>query len=190
MKRNMKKLISIVMLVLVFSCAFGTKSYASSDYPYAFDFEQQVLDISAGSTATIWVWSRWNYTYYISEHTSRGTYLECSFRSNTEQVKVHIGQDEQAKNITFYFYVDEDGNRSDDYYGTVLVHVKDIKQGFANPEAEALKAYAGNTAEFNAYYYYVNYADLQAAFGTNGDALLNHWKTFGIAEGRIANKVR
>ena len=55
---------------------------------------------------------------------------------------------------------------------------------------EALKTYKGNTAEFNAYYYYSNYADLQTALGTNGDALLKHWNEHGKAEGRIANKTK
>ena len=55
---------------------------------------------------------------------------------------------------------------------------------------EALKTYKGNTAEFNAYYYYSNYADLQTALGANGDALLKHWNEHGKAEGRIANKTK
>ena len=54
-------------------------------------------------------------------------------------------------------------------------------------EIEALKNYAGNSAEFNAYNYYTRYADLQTALGANGDALLNHWNTSGKAEGRIGN---
>ncbi len=58
------------------------------------------------------------------------------------------------------------------------------------PEVEALKVYKGNTAEFNAYYYYMNYADLQSTIGTNADALLAHYNSFGIAEGRIANKMK
>jgi hypothetical protein len=49
-----------------------------------------------------------------------------------------------------------------------------------------LKSYKGNTAEFNAYNYYSRYADLQAAIGPNGDALLKHYNEFGKAEGRNA----
>lgn len=56
--------------------------------------------------------------------------------------------------------------------------------------AESLKSYKGNTAEFNAYYYYVNYADLQNAFGTNGDLLKQHYTQYGKVEGRIANKLK
>ena len=51
-----------------------------------------------------------------------------------------------------------------------------------------LKSFAGNSDEFNAYYYYENYPDLQAAFGKNADALLNHYNTYGKTENRIAGK--
>lgn len=60
----------------------------------------------------------------------------------------------------------------------------------SNSQVEALKTYKGNTSEFNAYYYYTNYADLQGALGANGDALLKHYNTYGKAEGRVANKIK
>ena len=58
----------------------------------------------------------------------------------------------------------------------------------SNSKVEALKSYKGNTAEFNAYYYYVNYPDLQIAIGADGKALLKHYNEFGKAEGRVASK--
>ncbi|MBQ9302484.1 hypothetical protein [Butyrivibrio sp.] len=51
---------------------------------------------------------------------------------------------------------------------------------------EALKTYSGNNSEFNAYNYYNRYADLQAAFGADGDKLLQHYNQYGKAEGRNA----
>lgn len=51
-------------------------------------------------------------------------------------------------------------------------------------DVEALKNYAGNNDEFNAYNYYINNADLQTAVGANGDALLKHYNEHGKAEGR------
>ena len=53
--------------------------------------------------------------------------------------------------------------------------------------AQALKTYAGNNAEFNAYNYYQRYADLQTAIGPDGDKLLAHYTTCGKAEGRVGN---
>ncbi len=53
-------------------------------------------------------------------------------------------------------------------------------------EIEALKTASVNSAEFNAYIYYMLYPDLQAAFGANADLLYLHWTTVGKSEGRIA----
>lgn len=61
------------------------------------------------------------------------------------------------------------------------------KEAKAVAAALSLKSYAGNNEEFNAYKYYTRYADLQEAFGADGDKLLNHYNTCGKAEGRIAN---
>lgn len=41
---------------------------------------------------------------------------------------------------------------------------------------------------FNASYYSSTYADLEAAFGEDEDALYNHYLTYGIEEGRDANE--
>ena len=60
----------------------------------------------------------------------------------------------------------------------------------SNSQVDALKTYSGNDANFNAYYYYTNYSDLQSAFGADGKALKNHWTQFGKKEGRIANKLK
>lgn len=51
-------------------------------------------------------------------------------------------------------------------------------------EVEALKTASVNSSEFNAYYYYITYPDLQSAFGANADLLYVHWTTVGKAEGR------
>ena len=42
---------------------------------------------------------------------------------------------------------------------------------------------------FNHIYYADKYADLKAAFGYNKEQLLNHWKTYGIREGRSASPI-
>ena len=56
----------------------------------------------------------------------------------------------------------------------------------ADPAVEALKTYKGNTKDFNAYDYYMNYPDLQTAIGANASALKQHYNKSGKAEGRIA----
>lgn len=53
-------------------------------------------------------------------------------------------------------------------------------------EIDALKTASVNSDEFNAYFYYMTYTDLQTAFGANADLLYLHWTTVGKSEGRIA----
>lgn len=51
---------------------------------------------------------------------------------------------------------------------------------------EALKNASVNSAEFNAYVYFTNNADLQTAIGADANALYNHWQQYGKTEGRKA----
>ena len=63
--------------------------------------------------------------------------------------------------------------------------IRTKKQAAANAaKIPALKDYAGNNEEFNAYAYYTKYPDLQEAIGPDGDKLLEHYNNFGKAEGR------
>ena len=45
----------------------------------------------------------YDYTYYIAGATSSATFLECSFKSGSQDVVFHIVEDEQGKNIFFSF---------------------------------------------------------------------------------------
>ena len=45
------------------------------------------------------------------------------------------------------------------------------------------------SAEYDAYCYYMNYADLRAAFGMDPNALIMHYALYGRYEGRIANRL-
>lgn len=69
-----------------------------------------------------------------------------------------------------------------------------LKAGAADPYTELSKAtrkYNGvdYSSEYNPLYYYLNYPDLQAAFGTDGNKLIEHYVTLGKAEKRVANKL-
>ncbi|MBQ3795951.1 MAG: hypothetical protein II842_06650 [Butyrivibrio sp.] len=193
MKRNAARFVSGLLLVLMLVSVFNVKTYAASDYPYGFDFGDTVVSMDAGSTREVWFWSRYNYTYYIGDHTSKDTYVECTFKKGTENIKLHIGKDETVKNVFFYFYIDEDPYKNGDNYASIEVYVQNINQTPAapsDPAAAALMSYSGNNSAFNAYYYYMNYADLRTSIGANPDALLSHYTTFGVKEGRIANRIK
>ena len=96
-----------------------------------------------------------------------------------------------------------DGKREDGYhllyscmqtlslYDEIEVYVQNIDYTYAKraDEAAFLKWYAYNNKDFNAYDYYMNYPDLQNAFGTDGDALFTHFYQSGKAEHRVANKL-
>lgn len=200
MKKILKQFAGLVIVLFV---VFGAMSQnvnaqepweeeaALHKYPYGFDFVGgTAYTVNAGDTKEVVMWSKLNYTYFVGPHTSSSTYIECSGKRNTETIKIHIGADEAQPTVCFYLYPDEDGYRSGDAYVCLEVYVKNRSSVYKSSEAEALKSYAGNNSEFNAYYYYVNYSDLRAAFGANGDALLNHWNTFGKSEKRVANRFK
>ncbi|MCR5595391.1 MAG: hypothetical protein K6G12_06060 [Lachnospiraceae bacterium] len=196
MKTFLKRSIAVFTSVLILALSFGTEAQAYSERPEFFDFEQTVIKMDAGTTKDIRLISYYDYTYYVGPHTSAATYMECSFHSGTEVVRLHIGADETVKNVFFHFYVDDRKIESLDVHDCIEVYVQNINPAAAekNEEyrkaVEALKNYPGNTKEFNAYYYYLNYRDLQDAFGQDGDKLLEHYNVFGKNENRIANRFK
>lgn len=196
MKKTLTRFISIFTAALILALSFGTDAQAYSERLDFFDFEQTVFKMDAGSTKDIRLVSYYDYTYYVGPHTSAGTYMECTFKSGTEVVRLHIGADETVKNVFFHFYVDDKRIGTVDVHDCIEVYVQNINPTAAQGGKEYraavdnLKKYAGNTNEFNAYYYYVNYADLQNAFGPDGDKLLEHYNVFGKNEKRIATRFK
>ncbi len=194
MKKIVKKCICGLLMAFLLINSLNITSYAASDYPEVFDFGDTTMKINTGETKEVWIQSKYNYVCFMGDHTSKGTYIECSCKSGSEYAKIHIGADETVKNVFFFFYVDEDPYKDGSHYATIEVYVQGIGQAAApvatDPVATALLNYPNNNAAFNAYYYYMNYADLRTAFGANADALLQHYTTYGVKEGRVANKFK
>ena len=174
MKKTLTRFIGIFTAALILALSFGTDAQAYSEREGFWDFEQTVIKMDAGSTRDIRVISNYDYTYYVGPHTSAGTYMECTFKAGTDDVRLGVV----------------------DVHDCIEVYVQNINQTAAQggqeyrAAVENLKKYAGNTNEFNAYYYYVNYADLQNAFGPDGDKLLEHYNVFGKNEKRIATRFK
>ncbi len=189
MKTISKVIAGIFAVVLTFT-AFNLQSFAYSSVPDFMDFGESVVSIEAGSYADVWFKTNYNYTVFVGNHTSRFTYIDCTEHAGSEYVRIHIGADEQVKNVFFYFYIRDDKVENSDIYDCIEVYVQNIDTTYAqkNADMNALKAYAGNNNEFNAYTYYTNYADLRAAFGADPAALYNHYCTFGKNESRVANR--
>ena len=102
------------------------KAYASSEQ-FWLDFGETTMSIDAGSSKTMSMRSDFNYTYYVEGATSDATYLECSFKSGSQNVTFHIGDDEQSKNVFFHFYADDERLGTKDAHDCVEVYVQNIK---------------------------------------------------------------
>ena len=116
---------------------------------------------------------------------------DCPESRVSDALGICTGPDEQEKNVFFYFYVDDNEVEDKSLYDCIEVYVQNIDTSYAQKAdmAAPLKWYANNNLDFNAYDYYMNYPDLQNAFGTNGDALFTHFYQTGKAEHRVANKL-
>jgi hypothetical protein len=191
MKSIITKLVAAVLLVALCITTFNITSFAYSEVPDYFDFGESTLSMDAGTSRTVWVRSNYKYSAFVGPHTSKKTYIDCTEKAGSEYVTLYIGPDETEKNVFFYFYVNDKEVENTDIHDCIEVYVQNIDYSYQQraEEAAALKYYANNNAEFNAYYYYMNYEDLRNAFGTNGDALYNHFYTSGKAEGRVGNRL-
>ncbi|MBE5859626.1 MAG: hypothetical protein E7301_05820 [Butyrivibrio sp.] len=196
MKKFFKAVSMFFSVILLVSAFTDVKVLAYSERPDYFDFGDSVVSIDAGATKEVWIKTQYNYTYFVGPHTSTKTYVECSGRGGSEYMKIHIGPDETTKNVFFYFYIDDEKVANADIHDFIEVYVQNIDPAAVdaynaqNAAMDSLKNYAGNNAEFNAYYYYTNYKDLQDAFGADADKLLNHYNQLGKAEGRVANRIK
>lgn len=122
------------------------------NYPL-FDVSDRVVKIRAGESKAIELFARFDYTYYTSGHTSSKTYCECNWKKGNSKPILHIGADEQAKNITFYFYInDEKGLKDTEYngqqelYAEVEVYVQPAASANAQTAATAAAATAKSVA--------------------------------------------
>jgi hypothetical protein len=147
------KLLSTFLAILVMAVNLNVSTAkAYSEVPGYFDFFDTVLSINAGSSQKVLVRAYYDYTYYVGPHTSTGTYAECTFKSGTEYIVLHIGADEQEKNVFFHFYVTDDKVPSGDVHDCIEVYVQkmstasdSIAAPIANKKTGSLKK-TGNVA--------------------------------------------
>lgn len=126
MNRVMKCLTGVVLGIALIAMLPASKAYAYSEQLWL-DFGETTMSIPAGSSHTMWFFSEFDYTYFVEGATSDATYCECSFKSGTEYVTFHIGEDEQGKNVFFHFYGNDERLASTDAHDCVEVYVQDIK---------------------------------------------------------------
>ena len=136
MKKIFRKFISGICAALVLTLMCGSTVLADGRDTSLFDFGQTVLTIPQGGSAKISLYSKYDYTYYITGQSSKKTYLDTDYKSGSSYVTFHVGADEKVGTVTFYFYVaDRDGT-----YDSVQVNVV----------AAGAKANAATTAQTTA----------------------------------------
>ena len=119
MKKLFRKLSAVICAVLALTLMCGSTVLADGRDTSLFDFGQTVLTIPQGGSAKISLYSRFDYTYYMTGQTSKKTYLDADYKSGSSNVTFHVGADEKIGTVTFYFYaVDHDGT-----YDSVQVRV-------------------------------------------------------------------
>jgi len=126
MNKIMKCLTGVLLGALLIAMLPATKTYAYSEQQWL-DFGETTISIPAGSEHTMWLRSEFDYTYYVEGATSNATYCDCSFSSGSQNVTFHIGADEQAKNIFFHFYGNDERLASSDAHDCVEIYVQGIK---------------------------------------------------------------
>lgn len=127
MKKTIKILLSVALVVALALGMPSTKAYAGSEIPEYFDFGFGTVKIPAGGQQKMWLRSTYDYNYFIEGSTSDATYLECDFKQGSRDVVIHIGEDEQGKNVFFHFYVSDERVQDKDIHDCVEVYVQNIK---------------------------------------------------------------
>ncbi|MBQ3790526.1 MAG: hypothetical protein II800_06305 [Lachnospiraceae bacterium] len=117
-----------VLLLTALALPMGAETArAASQCPY-FDFYDTVMTVAPGGSYKSYFESTADYAYYVQGATSKQTYVECSMKSGAQYLIYHIGPDETAKSVYFYFYVwdyrPEIGGLAADFWDSTEVRVK------------------------------------------------------------------
>ena len=117
----------VLLAAAVISPAAVTTAQAYSQCPY-FDFYDTVMTIAPGGSYKSYFECTADYAYYVQGATSKQTYVECSMKSGAQYLIYHVGADETAKSVYFYFYVwdyrPEIGGLAADFWDCTEVRVK------------------------------------------------------------------
>ncbi|WP_026652773.1 hypothetical protein [Butyrivibrio proteoclasticus] len=135
MSKFFKCFLGFTLSLILAATIFAQTSYAYSDRPEYFDFGDTVISMNAGTTREVWFRSVYDYTYYVGDHTSSGTYVECTYKGGTENIVIHIGADETVKNVFFHFYVLDERVHTEDVHDCIEVYVQNIQTSYPSIQA-------------------------------------------------------
>lgn len=111
--------------ILTATMLFGMTVCAGGSNTDIFDFGETQLTIETGGSASISLRAEYDYSCYVVGAKSKETYAVISGKSGSQTISFHIGSDETAKSVAFWFYVDDHSGLND--YVSV-----DIKQSSAS----------------------------------------------------------
>ncbi|MBE5825605.1 MAG: hypothetical protein E7307_03115 [Butyrivibrio sp.] len=145
MNKTIRTILGIALSVFMLASMPAVNSFAYGADTEVMDFQDSVITVEAGSSYTMGLRSTYDYTYYIKGSTSKATRLEASFKSGTQKITFHVGADETAKTMDFYFYVVDDRLQTTDKWDVIQVNVKPGKPAAAASVTETVSLANGKT---------------------------------------------
>jgi hypothetical protein len=120
MKKTFRKLSVLLCAVLTMTMLLGMTVFAGSENNDGFDFGAATMTLTPGGSQTTTIFSQDNYDCYTVGNTSKKTYAEVNGNSGSYNMTIHVGSDETAKSVQFWFYSEEHSGNCD----YIIVNIK------------------------------------------------------------------
>lgn len=195
------KITKIIALALIMTMLCSITAFADS-HEWRFDFQQMVIKLAPGDCfkdfkVKLDTDYRDSYSVYLVGNTSKKTYVWGDFKTGSSKLDIYIGEDEQAKRISMYFYLDDT-----DMWDCIDINIVDpinsdipetrVKAFKEAKKASETKPVASSTLKtmsdgtlFDPVYYAQKNKDVVKAVGTDEKKLYKHYKKYGKKEGRL-----
>ncbi len=158
MKKIMRKIGVMLSLVLALTLVMGMTVSADGADTSVFDFGQMLMSVKAGESATISLYAKNSYSWYLVGNNSKKTYAVCSGNKGYGNCTFYVGEDEKpGSTLTFWFYIDGTDQHDDVQIrvlpaagkttaaATVTGAVAPVSVAFNNGKAGILSALSSNT---------------------------------------------
>ena len=107
MKKTFRKLSILLCAVLTMTMLLGMTVFAGSEYDNGYDFGMDTMTLAPGQKQVTTIHAPMNYSCYVVGNKSKQTYAEVDGNSGTHNMTIHVGSDETAKSVQFWFYADD-----------------------------------------------------------------------------------
>lgn len=120
MKKTFRKLSILLCALLTMTMLLGMTVFAGSENDDGFDFGAATMTLAPGAKQTTTIFAQDNYDCYTVGNTSKQTYAEVNGHSGSYNLTIHVGSDETAKSVQFWFYSEEHPSHCD----YIIVNIK------------------------------------------------------------------